>query len=217
MTSEDNVFQISSAPKDYSTSSTSSQLTMTTPIEYSISTDLVAKKQEKYSNPINLDSLLMPPPPSQKRAKTESNICHQGHCSSCGLNHTDHHEVKSVEVPHTPDNDLGTHFDVSSGKGDLVGPTERDIQTETETSASWRMHQSKALSTTRNEEIVCDHTANISRDHGNHSILKTRFSDIIGHGAAKLRLDEMLLPLALPMELSKSIFTGKFKRTIRNK
>jgi hypothetical protein len=36
-----------------------------------------------------------------------------------------------------------------------------------------------------------------------------RFSDIIGHGAAKLRLDEMLIPLALPSCLASRILTGK--------
>jgi SpoVK/Ycf46/Vps4 family AAA+-type ATPase len=37
---------------------------------------------------------------------------------------------------------------------------------------------------------------------------KTRFRDIIGHGAVKLRLDEILLPLALPTNLADSILTG---------
>ena len=39
--------------------------------------------------------------------------------------------------------------------------------------------------------------------------ITSRFSDIIGHGAAKLRLDEMLLPLALPVSLARNILTGK--------
>jgi SpoVK/Ycf46/Vps4 family AAA+-type ATPase len=37
---------------------------------------------------------------------------------------------------------------------------------------------------------------------------KTRFCDIIGHNAVKLRLEEVLLPLALPQQLSDSILTG---------
>jgi ATP-dependent Clp protease ATP-binding subunit ClpA len=37
---------------------------------------------------------------------------------------------------------------------------------------------------------------------------RTRFRDIIGHGAVKLRLDEILLPLALPTNLADSILTG---------
>lgn len=35
-----------------------------------------------------------------------------------------------------------------------------------------------------------------------------RFCDVIGHSAAKLRLDEALLPLALPSSLADSILTG---------
>ena len=34
------------------------------------------------------------------------------------------------------------------------------------------------------------------------------FRDIIGHGQAKLRLDEALLPLALPQEIAESVLTG---------
>ena len=40
--------------------------------------------------------------------------------------------------------------------------------------------------------------------------IQTRFSDIIGHGHAKLRLDEMLLPLALPPCLAQSVLTGMY-------
>ena len=39
--------------------------------------------------------------------------------------------------------------------------------------------------------------------------IETRFADIIGHGHAKLRLDEMLLPLALPPSLAQSVLTGR--------
>ena len=39
--------------------------------------------------------------------------------------------------------------------------------------------------------------------------ITARFSDIIGHGAAKLRLDEMLLPLALPPTISRNVLVGK--------
>jgi len=37
---------------------------------------------------------------------------------------------------------------------------------------------------------------------------KTRFKDIIGHGAIKLRIEEMLLPLALPQSIASSVLTG---------
>ena len=44
--------------------------------------------------------------------------------------------------------------------------------------------------------------------------LSTRFSDIIGHGAAKLRLDEVLLPMALPPALADSILTGEYSKSL---
>jgi hypothetical protein len=37
---------------------------------------------------------------------------------------------------------------------------------------------------------------------------QTRFADIIGHANAKLHMEELLLPLALPPEVAASIFTG---------
>jgi SpoVK/Ycf46/Vps4 family AAA+-type ATPase len=36
----------------------------------------------------------------------------------------------------------------------------------------------------------------------------TRFKDIIGHGAVKLRIDELILPLGLPPEISDFVLTG---------
>eukprot|EP00977_Amphora_coffeiformis_P023093 scaffold12181_cov159-Amphora_coffeaeformis.AAC.4 len=36
----------------------------------------------------------------------------------------------------------------------------------------------------------------------------TRLRDIIGHGAVKIRLDELLLPLALPTDVTRRIWTG---------
>lgn len=40
------------------------------------------------------------------------------------------------------------------------------------------------------------------------SFEKTRFKDIIGHGAVKLRLDELLLPLALPENITQTVLVG---------
>lgn len=39
-------------------------------------------------------------------------------------------------------------------------------------------------------------------------VVQTRFSDIIGHGNVKIRIDELLLPLALPPSLTDSILRG---------
>lgn len=35
-----------------------------------------------------------------------------------------------------------------------------------------------------------------------------RFKDIIGHGHAKLRIEELLLPMALPLSVTNSVLTG---------
>jgi len=48
-------------------------------------------------------------------------------------------------------------------------------------------------------------------------VVQTRFDDIIGHSDAKLRLDEALLPLALPPSLALSILTGKDRLSLFNK
>lgn len=40
------------------------------------------------------------------------------------------------------------------------------------------------------------------------TLINVSFRDIIGHGQAKLRLDEALLPLALPSDLADSVLTG---------
>lgn len=37
---------------------------------------------------------------------------------------------------------------------------------------------------------------------------RTRFRDIIGHGAVKLRIEEMLLPMSLPPSIADSVLTG---------
>jgi hypothetical protein len=47
-----------------------------------------------------------------------------------------------------------------------------------------------------------------ARTSRNHHLEQTRFADIIGHANAKLHMEELLLPLALPPEVAASIFTG---------
>ena len=46
------------------------------------------------------------------------------------------------------------------------------------------------------------------QDHDTTGSTKIRFKDIIGHQSVKLRLDEVLLPIALPMNLSRTILKG---------
>ncbi len=49
-----------------------------------------------------------------------------------------------------------------------------------------------------------------SQIRDSHTLVNVSFRDIIGHGQAKLRLDEALLPLALPSDLADSVLTGAF-------
>lgn len=52
------------------------------------------------------------------------------------------------------------------------------------------------------------------QSHGCESppLVNVSFRDIIGHGQAKLRLDEALLPLALPPDIADSVLTGAYSR-----
>ncbi|GAX23459.1 hypothetical protein FisN_15Lh155 [Fistulifera solaris] len=52
------------------------------------------------------------------------------------------------------------------------------------------------------------HTYSTSAKNVFDSFEKTRFKDIIGHGAVKLRLDELLLPLALPERITQTVLKG---------
>ena len=54
-----------------------------------------------------------------------------------------------------------------------------------------------------------DPPTEFSRAKTSKGQVSIRFSDIVGHGAVKLRLDEVLLPMALPPALADSILTGK--------
>lgn len=53
-----------------------------------------------------------------------------------------------------------------------------------------------------------DHTYTTTTKTTSDTFEKTRFKDIIGHGAVKLRLDELLLPLALPEQLTQTVLVG---------
>ncbi len=56
-------------------------------------------------------------------------------------------------------------------------------------------------------QIVADRSSSIEQNSGPESRLP-RFRDIIGHNAVKIRLDEVLLPLALPPLIADSILVG---------
>jgi hypothetical protein len=57
------------------------------------------------------------------------------------------------------------------------------------------------------EETVSLSRERVRPSSRNH-LEQTRFADIIGHANAKLHMEELLLPLALPPEVADTIFTG---------
>jgi SpoVK/Ycf46/Vps4 family AAA+-type ATPase len=68
--------------------------------------------------------------------------------------------------------------------------------------------ETDSMQSERSTVIVDSMESEKRRDEDMPVTTTTRFSDIIGHASVKLRIDEMLLPLALPPSLSESILTG---------
>lgn len=89
-----------------------------------------------------------------------------------------------------------------------LGLDDYPFATETSTS-SFHTTTTTSTSTTSRSLVPSQfhHSASNSMIH-DESCINARFSDIVGHGSAKIRLDEMLLPLALPPSIAKRILTG---------
>ena len=89
-------------------------------------------------------------------------------------------------------------------------PNDEEIFTEQVKFGSTRFEQDEGQATleTIEEDSSTIATRKRQRKFDKPPIIK-QFRDIIGHGQAKLRLDEALLPLALPPALSDSILTGQ--------
>lgn len=85
----------------------------------------------------------------------------------------------------------------------------RSINVPLESSEKHKLHQ-KVSDSEPNQGIVQNSTVKRKyTDLCDPSVLvNVSFRDIIGHGQAKLRLDEAILPLALPVDLADSVLTG---------
>ena len=64
--------------------------------------------------------------------------------------------------------------------------------------------------TDANEEEAASNNGKVEKKKKKSLIPNVSFRDIIGQAPAKLRLDEALLPLALPGDLADSVLTGEF-------
>ena len=125
------------------------------------------------------DCILMPPPaPRCKRLRTNNDTTHDIHDAAAAA------EVK--DTPHRYDD----FFCVSPEE---EAPKESLEEETTTVDDGMVYNESKKKCCERSREVF---------------IPNVSFRDIIGQGQAKLRLDEALLPLALPVALAESVLTG---------
>lgn len=173
----------------------------------------------------SIDSILMPPPPKRLReeglvrADVEFSMAcehrnaaavssmHQSQHASCALDRAGNESIldmrqqgATIGAAALPD----TINFVTPPPKTLQTTTSEDENGETTTAYS----ETDSMQSERSTVIVDSMESEKRRDEDMPVTTTTRFSDIIGHASVKLRIDEMLLPLALPPSLSESILTG---------
>lgn len=94
----------------------------------------------------------------------------------------------------------------SQSQDDSPGSDNHSVPVEPMASATSR---SSSLSSSSGSTTQPSRKRKMSpRDASDCVMEKTRFEDIIGHSAVKVRCDEILLPMALPTSVTDSILTG---------
>eukprot|EP00804_Cyclotella_cryptica_P018524 CCRYP_004346-RA/>CCRYP_004346-RA protein AED:0.01 eAED:0.01 QI:312/1/1/1/1/1/2/962/338 len=176
------------------------------------------------------DSILMPPPaPRFKRPRSEVNAATAAATTTTMTAGVCNSIVPAASAVYddeyfcvSPDDDDGNAQDYSK-VGDVndcsIKPNAIDFERvkniETNMEACFVRNDSEHAQNYRKqqeqeeESSVKKKSANYREDIcDNVFIPSTKFRDIIGQGPAKLRLDEALLPLALPSDLADSVLTG---------
>ena len=139
----------------------------------------------------DIDRLLMPPPPPQKRRKEEE-LLELENSTRSGITINEESSAisrRSLDV----DNHLSTVNDNERTHMDIFEKQQEQQQLQLQ---QQQQQQDKVLVPKIEEKVI---------------VSKVRFNHIIGHADAKLRLDEVLLPLALPSSIADSVLTGKSK------
>ena len=152
------------------------------------------KQARKFENHISkmsevdIDNLMMPPPPSTTRKRPRSPS--QEQVSNKGQDVCEVSGDDSVIAVQTSDED--------NEQDDQIFETKEEESSKAQTDSVGESNPSinQVTSSTTTPDVRIAKSPNV------------RFSDIIGHSAAKLRLDEALLPLALPPSLARSVLTG---------
>lgn len=176
----------------------------------------------------DVDSLLMPPPPPRlpKRQKTVSVEGADNNNANNESRHPDSILIPAAAASHQNNNYSSTNNN-NNNSGDVHSISPKPFSSG-----------AKALTTSNNDNSNedffdanenDDNSTDLQEDANTQSKLTPQntnsentnkpnnnspssnvvsFRDIIGHGQAKLRLDEALLPLALPPDLAESVLTG---------
>jgi len=174
----------------------------------------------------DFDSLLMPPPPPRlpKRQKTLS-VEGADNNNNIGSSETRQHP-DSILIPaaasHLNNNYLSNNNNNNSGDVHSISPkpfssgakalttSNNDNSNEDFFDANENDNTSTDLQEDNNTQSKTTPQNDDSKKNKQHQSNNNSptFRDIIGHGQAKLRLDEALLPLALPPDLAESVLTG---------
>jgi len=173
----------------------------------------------------DVDSLLMPPPPPRlpKRQKTVTVEGADNNNNNIGSSETRQHP-DSILIPaavSNHNNNYSSNNNNNSGDVHSISPKPFSSGNKALTTNS---SNEDFFDANENDENATDlkgdnntqskstplNTTNDSKKNKHHQSNNNSptFRDIIGHGQAKLRLDEALLPLALPPDLAESVLTG---------
>lgn len=175
------------------------------------------------SNYDDIDALLMPPPSKRYRQGADGTIsslpadativhervipmpvmfdCRERSQVEHGSDPTQLPSMESCEIVESREQYESNGCIITQESSAMEGTTRQNgLKKEERTS----MKNNIALPTRSTEE---------DEQHLDEEILQlthvtTRFKDIIGHGSVKLRIDEILLPLALPPSVTASILIG---------
>jgi len=165
---------------------------------------------------------------SDSKATINNNI--GGQCNNSGTDEELHQSVGKISVDSSNDVMEGSGFDASSSIDSALSSSISSISVTTGTDPEnsndddYEVHTSQLEKKRRKEQ--CSHfnqkrrynddEFDVERSVSEEDVRKskptnanvTQFKDIIGHQSVKLRLDEILLPLALPASISRTILKG---------
>lgn len=174
---------------------------------------------------MTIDSLLMPPPPKRLRDDTEHHsteaLLRNVEFSMPSDNHaaimsSSQHASCALEAAIRQGDLSCGMMQQQEGTGGMSSLPEtinfvtppKTAEAPADTRDETNYSDNDSMQSERSTVIAESMTSEYQGERVMPETTTTRFSDIIGHASVKLRIDEMLLPLALPPALADSILTG---------